>query len=94
MLPNTNFYNVQSDVLYDYETMFYRFYKPFKPGTVTRNHVFWVEAATPTVMRTKLFDSCEDVVLFVFAPDSGTGPTDEVNPLKIRTYIGQQRYAR
>ena len=36
----------------------------------------------------------EDVVLFVFAPDSGTGPTDEVNPLKIRTYIGQQRYAR
>ena len=36
----------------------------------------------------------EDVVLFVFAPDSGTGPTDEVNPLKIRTYIGQQRCAR
>jgi quercetin dioxygenase-like cupin family protein len=36
----------------------------------------------------------EDVVLFVFAPDSGTGPTDEVNPLKIRTYIGQQRYTR
>lgn len=36
----------------------------------------------------------EDVVLFVFAPDSGTGPTDEVNPLKIRTYVGQQRYAR
>lgn len=36
----------------------------------------------------------EDVVLFVFAPDSGTGPTDDVNPLKIRTYIGQQRFAR
>lgn len=36
----------------------------------------------------------QDVVLFVFAPDSGTGPTDEVNPLKIRTYVGQQRYAR
>lgn len=36
----------------------------------------------------------EDVVLFVFAPDSGTGPTDDVNPLKIRTYVGQQRYAR
>lgn len=36
----------------------------------------------------------EDVILFVFAPDSGTGPTDEVNPLKIRTYVGQQRYAR
>lgn len=36
----------------------------------------------------------EDVVLFVFAPDSGTGPTDEVNPLKIRTYVGQQRYAK
>lgn len=36
----------------------------------------------------------EDVVLFVFAPDSGTGPTDEVNPLKIRTYVGQQRYTR
>lgn len=26
-------------------------------------------------------------VLFVFAPDSETGPTDEVNPLKARTYI-------
>jgi len=36
----------------------------------------------------------EDVVLFVFAPDSGTGPTDEINPLKVRTYVGQQRYAR
>jgi quercetin dioxygenase-like cupin family protein len=36
----------------------------------------------------------EDVVLFVFAPDSGTGPTDEINPLKIRTYVGQQRYAK
>jgi quercetin dioxygenase-like cupin family protein len=36
----------------------------------------------------------EDVVLFVFAPDSGTGPTDEVNPLKIRTYVGQQRFHR
>ena len=33
----------------------------------------------------------EDVTLFVFAPDSGTGPTDEVNPLKVRTYVGQQR---
>ena len=36
----------------------------------------------------------QDVILFVFAPDSGTGPTDEVNPLKIRTYIGQQRHVR
>ena len=36
----------------------------------------------------------EDVVLYVFAPDSGTGPTDEVNPLKVRTYVGQQRVAR
>lgn len=32
-----------------------------------------------------------EVILYVFAPDSGTGPTDEINPLKIRTYIGQQR---
>jgi quercetin dioxygenase-like cupin family protein len=31
-----------------------------------------------------------DVVLFVWAPDSGTGPTDETNPLKVRTYIGQE----
>jgi quercetin dioxygenase-like cupin family protein len=36
----------------------------------------------------------EPVILFVFAPDSGTGPTDEVNPLKIRTYVGQQRFHR
>ena len=36
----------------------------------------------------------EDVILFVFAPDSGTGPTDDINPLKVRTYIGQQRNAR
>jgi len=33
----------------------------------------------------------EEVILFVFAPDSGDGPTDEINPLKIRTYIDQQR---
>lgn len=31
----------------------------------------------------------EDVVLFVWAPDSGTGPTDEINPLKVRTYVKQ-----
>jgi len=36
----------------------------------------------------------EDVILFVFAPDSGTGPTDEINPLKVRTYVGQQRSIR
>jgi quercetin dioxygenase-like cupin family protein len=36
----------------------------------------------------------EDVILFVFAPDSGTGPTDEINPLKIRTYVKQQQYTR
>lgn len=36
----------------------------------------------------------EPVILYVFAPDSGTGPTDEVNPLKVRTYVGQQRVAR
>jgi quercetin dioxygenase-like cupin family protein len=29
----------------------------------------------------------DDCVLFVFAPDSETGPTDERNPLKARTYI-------
>jgi quercetin dioxygenase-like cupin family protein len=41
------------------------------------------------------FITCrEPVIMFVFAPDSGTGPTDEVNPLKIRTYVGQQRYAK
>jgi len=32
----------------------------------------------------------EDVILFVWAPDSGTGPTDEINPLKVRTYVTQQ----
>jgi mannose-6-phosphate isomerase-like protein (cupin superfamily) len=36
----------------------------------------------------------EPVILYVWAPDSGTGPTDEVNPLKIRTYVGQQRFSR
>lgn len=36
----------------------------------------------------------EPVILYVWAPDSGTGPTDEVNPLKVRTYVGQQRIAR
>lgn len=29
----------------------------------------------------------DDCVLFVFAPDSESGPTDEFNPLKARTYI-------
>jgi len=53
--------------------------------------VFWMP-------RNTLHNFCcqkgEHVEAFVFAPDSGTGPTDEVNPLKIRTYVGQQRYAR
>lgn len=36
----------------------------------------------------------EPVILFVFAPDSGTGPTDEMNALKARTYLGQTRHER
>jgi len=32
----------------------------------------------------------EDCVLMVFAPDSEGGPTDEHNPLKIRTYLGSR----
>jgi len=36
----------------------------------------------------------EPVILFVFAPDSGSGPSDEINALKVRTYIGQQRHER
>lgn len=32
----------------------------------------------------------DDCVLFVFAPDSETGPTDEFNPLKARTYIDRR----
>ena len=43
------------------------------------------------VLHNFMCDQDEDVVLFVFAPDSGTGPTDEINPLKVRTYVGQQR---
>jgi len=36
----------------------------------------------------------EPVILFVFAPDSGTGPTDEMNALKVRTYLGATRHER
>ena len=50
--------------------------------------VFYMERNT---LHNFLCDQGEDVALFVFAPDSGTGPTDEVNPLKVRTYVGQQR---
>ena len=32
----------------------------------------------------------DDCVLFVFAPDSESGPTDEFNPLKARTYIDRR----
>jgi len=43
------------------------------------------------VLHNFMCNQGEDVTLFVFSPDSGTGPTDEVNPLKVRTYVGQQR---
>lgn len=59
---------------------------PLNPGDV-----FFMQR---NVLHNFMCPYSEDVVLFVFAPDSGTGPTDEVNPLKIRTYVGQQRYAR
>lgn len=29
----------------------------------------------------------EECILFVWAPDSGSGPTDEINQLKVRTYV-------
>jgi quercetin dioxygenase-like cupin family protein len=59
---------------------------PLKPGDA-----FFMQR---NVLHNFMCPYNEDVVLFVFAPDSGTGPTDEVNPLKIRTYVGQQRYAK
>ena len=59
---------------------------PLEPGDV-----FFMQR---NVLHNFMCPYNEDVVLFVFAPDSGTGPTDEVNPLKIRTYVGQQRYTR
>lgn len=43
------------------------------------------------VLHNFMCNQGEDVTLFVFSPDSGTGPTDEINPLKVRTYVGQQR---
>lgn len=43
------------------------------------------------VLHNFMCNQGEDVTLFVFSPDSATGPTDEVNPLKVRTYVGQQR---
>lgn len=59
---------------------------PLEPGDV-----FFMQR---NVLHNFMCPYNEDVVLFVFAPDSGTGPTDEINPLKIRTYVGQQRYTR
>ena len=59
---------------------------PLEPGSV-----FFMQR---NVLHNFMCPHDEDVVLFVFAPDSGTGPTDEVNPLKIRTYVGQQRFHR
>lgn len=53
-----------------------------------------VEGETFFMRRNELHNfitTDSEVILYVFAPDSGTGPTDEINPLKIRTYIGQQR---
>ena len=43
------------------------------------------------VLHNFMCNQGEDVTLFVFSPDSGTGQTDEINPLKVRTYVGQQR---
>ena len=43
------------------------------------------------VLHNFMCNKGEDVTLFIFSPDSGTGPTDEINPLKVRTYVGQQR---
>ena len=58
---------------------------------VRKGEVFFMQR---NVLHNFICPFDQDVILFVFAPDSGTGPTDEVNPLKIRTYIGQQRYTR
>ena len=49
---------------------------------------FWMDR---NELHNFMCNSGDDVTLFVFAPDSGMGPTDEVNPLKARTYIGQTR---
>jgi hypothetical protein len=49
-LNNINFFPVTSDVFFDYNELLDRVYKKFKPGTVKKNHLFWVTDQAPTLM--------------------------------------------
>ena len=54
--------------------------------SLAQGTAFWMNR---NELHNFMCNSGEDVTLFVFAPDSGMGPTDEFNPLKARTYIEQ-----
>jgi hypothetical protein len=51
--PNVTFIEVKSDIFKDYGALFGRFYKQFSPGTIQKNHIFWVDSTNATMMFMK-----------------------------------------
>ncbi len=74
LLPNVNFHCVSPDVFFDYDEFFDRFYKPFQPNTVKKNHIFLVQYPDVTTMHCKLYNNEDEFESFNHRHHS-SGPT-------------------
>jgi hypothetical protein len=65
-LDNINYYQVTSEVFFDYNALLSQFYKPFPGGSIKQNHFFWVDERNATTMCsvTHHNDEDSDVVMY------------------------------
>ena len=59
-IDNVNYNHVTSEVFFDYLKLLDKFYKKFVAGSVKKNHWFWVDDSSPTVMNTQSHHNDED----------------------------------
>jgi hypothetical protein len=59
-IDNVTYKQVTSEVFFDYLKLLDKFYKKFPSGYVKKNHWFWVDCCSPTIMNTQSHHNDED----------------------------------
>jgi hypothetical protein len=60
--PHVTFVEVKADIFKDYGTLFSSFYNQFPPGTIQKNHIFWVDSTNSTTMMMKISHDAQSTV--------------------------------
>ncbi len=60
--PHVTFVEVKADIFKDYGTLFSSFYNQFPPGSIQKNHIFWVDSTNSTTMMMKISHDVQSTV--------------------------------